>query len=122
MVLIDTDVLIDYLRGDTSVKKQVEELWKTNHACVSVLSVYELYAGIRPGEEDDISNLLAPMNILAVNHSVAAKAGQRRNHYRSQGVTLGDIDCIIAGTAMLGGMQVFTRNIKHYPDIDIYIG
>jgi predicted nucleic acid-binding protein len=119
-VLVDTDILIDYLRGDVSVKEQLEHLWGSNCVYLSVLSVYELHAGSRPGEEEEIADLLAPIRVLPVDRQVAIAAGQRRNRYRHKGVTLGDMDCMIAATAELDEMQVYTRNVRHYPGIDLY--
>ena len=45
-VLIDTDIAIDYLRGNESVIALIEQLWKSDIAYLSILSVYELYAGM----------------------------------------------------------------------------
>jgi predicted nucleic acid-binding protein len=49
--LIDTDIAIDYLRGFSEVKEHIESLWRAGRAYLSVLSAYELFAGMRPKEQ-----------------------------------------------------------------------
>ena len=48
-LLIDTDVLIDYLRGQADAIAFLESL--TERAPISAVTVAELYAGVRAGEE-----------------------------------------------------------------------
>lgn len=95
-LLLDTDVLIDYLRGRSEAIDYVDTL--PNPLFVSVITVGELYAGVRDGAEcsrlDTFSNVLitllfpikafcsvAPNTALqqsgwigAILHSEAAKA------------------------------------------------
>ena len=52
-VLIDTDIAIDYLRGHKEAIELIAPLWEENRAFLSILSVYELYAGMREKEKDD---------------------------------------------------------------------
>ena len=52
-VLIDTDIAIDYLRGPKEAAAIMGSLWKNNTAYLSILSVYELYAGMKPAEKDE---------------------------------------------------------------------
>ena len=52
-VMIDTDIAIDYLRGKSSAKDLILPLWKTNTAYLSILTVYELYAGMRENEREE---------------------------------------------------------------------
>ena len=49
LLLIDTDVLIDYLRGQVQAVDYLESL--TAEALISAVTVAELYAGIREGKE-----------------------------------------------------------------------
>jgi len=48
-VLIDTDVLIDYLRGRAEAVSYLENL--TGQLLISAVTVAELYAGVREGAE-----------------------------------------------------------------------
>ena len=111
-VLLDTDYVIDFLRGTSSV---IIPLLKESLAFLSILSVYELYAGMRTGEEQSTNDFIQACRIEPVTIEIAKKAGEFRLKNRQKGITLSIVDCIIAETARTHNHQVATRNIKHYP-------
>ena len=115
-VLIDTDVAIDYLRGVEYAKDLLVPLWDDNKAFLSVLSVYELEAGMRYKEREKTTNFINACNIEIVTADIAAKAGEVFRHERKSGITLDPIDNMIAATAMIKKHKIATRNVKHYPD------
>jgi predicted nucleic acid-binding protein len=115
-VLIDTDVAIDYLRGVQYAKELIEPLWDSDTAYFSVLSVYELWAGMRENEKSDTSNFIRACNIENITPEIAVKGGDLYKHYRTKGITLTSIDCLIAATAIIRGRKIATRNTAHYPE------
>lgn len=48
-LLLDTDVIIDYLRGRAEAVTYIESL--TEPLLVSTITVAELYSGVREGDE-----------------------------------------------------------------------
>ena len=112
-VLLDTDVVIDFLRGRSSI---LVPLIENAVAYLSILSVYELYAGMRVEEEKVTNDFIQACHIEPVSMEIAKAAGMTRLKYRQQGITLSVVDCIIAETARLHHHQVATDNKKHYPD------
>lgn len=61
-VLVDTDIAIDYLRGLQYAKDLMLTLWDANTAYFSILSVYELYAGMKEDEQEDTENFITACN------------------------------------------------------------
>ncbi|MBF0402415.1 type II toxin-antitoxin system VapC family toxin [Candidatus Magnetominusculus xianensis] len=118
LTLIDTDVAIDYLRGQPYAKEAIEGLWVANTACLSVLSVYELHVGMKDNERFSTESFIEACHIEPVGHDVAIKAGEIYKKYRTKGITLTPIDCLIYATAILKKYKIATRNLKHYPDGD----
>lgn len=112
-VLIDTDYVIDFLQGKSSV---IIPLLTENVAFISVLTVYELYAGMRPNEKQATEDFIQACQIELVSIETAKKAGALRFKYRQKGITLSIVDCIIAETARLNQHHVATGNKKHYPE------
>lgn len=113
MLLVDTNVLIDHLRGRPETVQ-----WMVDHAgmvATSVVSVAELFAGVREvGERQDLEDLLSTLSLIPVTEEIARRGGlYRRNLGRSHGVGL--IDAIIAATSEVEGMSLVTHNIKHFP-------
>jgi len=115
-VLIDTDIAIDYLRGESFAKDLILPLWKSNTAYLSILTVYELYAGMRESEREGTENFINACNIEPITIKIAEKGGETYRHYRRQGITLTSNDCLINATAIIKGHKIATRNKDHYPD------
>lgn len=112
-LIIDTDVIIDYLRGQADAVAYLEEL--TNPLLISVITVAELYAGVREGEERTaLDRFISVFELIPVTEAIAIKGGLYRRDYRKRhGVGLAD--AIIAATAEAQGATLVTLNDKHFP-------
>jgi len=115
-VLIDTDIAIDYLRGERAILPLINQLWQSGDAALSVLSLYELTAGMRAAEKTATMDFIAACRVLDVTSEISVKGGELYRKYRAKGITLAPIDCLIAATALLARCKVATRNVKHYPE------
>lgn len=101
--LVDTDVLIDSLRGARPFL-----LPEGAHAACSVITRAELYAG-RRAKEQPIEQLLEAFVEIDIDVDIATEAGViRREH------DLGLADAVIAATALRAGRVVLTRNRRDY--------
>jgi predicted nucleic acid-binding protein len=114
-VLIDTDVAIDFLRGEAYAQPLIAGLWREGRAVLSVLTVYELTAGMREKEREPTLDFIGACNIEEVSANIAIKAGDLYREYRAKGITLTSLDCLIAMTALVKGHKIVTRNIGHFP-------
>jgi len=119
--LIDTDVIIDHLRGMELAKNF---LWKIRSEeagiLFSVITKAELYSGVRPKEEKKIAGLLESMEEVPIDGEIAVIAGRYRKRYHaSHGLLLPD--ALIAASARETGTVLVTLNKKHYPMKDIKI-
>ena len=115
-LLIHTDVLIDYLRGQTDA---VAFLRKTKRALrVSSATVAELYVGVREGTEDDVlERFLGLLEVVEITSGIARRAGLwRRDFGKSHGTGL--MDALIAASAESSGSTLVTLNDKHYPMLE----
>ena len=115
-VLIDTDIAIDYLRGVAYSNEFIKGLWKNDIAYLSVLSVYELQAGMRPSEKQATNDFIIACKLEVVNYDIAEKAGELYRNHRKKGITLTTVDCLITATAIIRKHKIATRNKDHYPD------
>jgi predicted nucleic acid-binding protein len=118
-LLIDTDVLIDYLRDEPDAIAYLEGL--TEPAMVSAITVAELYAGVREGDERErLERFLLAFEVVAVDDEVAARGGLiRRDYGRSHGTGLAD--ALIAASAELRGATLVTLNRKHFPMVAVHV-
>ncbi|MBI4763521.1 MAG: type II toxin-antitoxin system VapC family toxin [Deltaproteobacteria bacterium] len=115
-VLIDTDIAIDFLRGQSYAKNLIVPLWDSDAAYLSVLSVYELYAGMKENEKQATRDFVQAFRLEWVTPEIAVKGGELFQTYRKKGLTITAIDCLIGSTALLKGHKIATRNLSHYPD------
>jgi predicted nucleic acid-binding protein len=114
--LLDTCVLIDYLRDDEAAVQLIRRL--ARRPSVSVVTIAELYAGVRNDRErEGIEALLALIDVRNVDFEIARLAGGYRLQYRgSHGVAMPD--ALIAATARVHGARLVTRNTRHFPMLD----
>src|SRR4051812_2010297 len=114
--LIDTDVLIDYLRGWAGSVTYLESL--TPPLSVSAITVAELYAGVRDGAERAALDLfVSSFRVIAIDNAIAIRGGLiRRDFGKSHGIGLAD--AIIAATAESQNARLVTLNRKHFRMIE----
>ena len=112
-LLIDTDVLIDYLRDYSEAVSYMEA--RQEHLLVSVVAVAELYAGVREGEERArLERFLRAFEIVPLNLRLAVQGGLYRRDY-SKSHNVGLADALIAATAVQRQVPLGTLNRKHFP-------
>lgn len=118
-LLIDTDVLIEYLRGRDRAVEYLEGLHADLY--VSVVSIAELFAGVR-GEEEEASlkQFLLTFTVLPVTQKVAQLGGLYRREYRASHGT-GIADALIAATAEDSGAGLVSFNRRHFPMVEITV-
>jgi predicted nucleic acid-binding protein len=117
--LVDTDILIHFLRGRREAKDFLSSSLDRSQIFCSSITVAEIFAGIRPGEEEKTRALVDNLHVLDVTREVAERAGQYRRTIRSQALELDD--CLIAATAFVHRSVLATGNGKHYPMRDIVV-
>ena len=119
--LIDTDVIIDHLRGEEKARDFLKMI-KAEEADIfySIITKAELYSGVRPKEEVKVIGLLSSMKEVNIDGEIAVSAGRyRKKYHASHGLLLPD--ALIAASAKITEAVLVTLNKKHYPMKDIQI-
>jgi predicted nucleic acid-binding protein len=112
-VLLDTNVLIDYLRGVPAAVAYLEET--AGDMSISALTVAELHAGAR-GEAERVAlrEFTAGFDVIAADGPICELGGDLRAQYGpSHGTDL--VDAILAATSLLRQLPLVTLNRKHFP-------
>jgi len=122
-VLLDSDVAIEVLRErDERIQVRWTELAASESLLLySPVSAAEVWHGTRDAERDVVSAWFAVMTCVPIDNAIGVRAGEYlRQFRRSHHLQLGD--ALIAATASIHGLQLWTRNKKHYPmrDIQLY--
>jgi len=117
--LIDTDWAVDYLKG---VDEKVSFLQSAENLYITSISIGELIEGIEGSEKKEdrirgLENFLANITVVSFTEEMAYTFGKIRNDLRKKGKLPGDIDLMIAATALHLDLEVLTDNKKHYEHI-----
>ena len=116
MILVDSDVLIAHLRGMPQARDWLLRARRdTGRLGVSAVSVTEVGGGMRSHEKRQVTRLLASLDIFPVSEHVAWRAAELMRSYRHSHSGIGLGDYLIAATAVTGGLQLATMNIRHFP-------
>ena len=120
-MLIDTDVLIWFLRGQPSARTALEG---TQSIEMSAVTYMELAQGARNKEELRLLRLTIRLNgwrILPLTEEISHRATMYIENYAlSHGMRL--TDALIAAAAVQSGGALMTANTRHYecvPDITL---
>ena len=113
MILVDTDVLVDCLRGTAAAKEWVERV-STEVLAVPGVAAMELVIGCRhQAHLQQIQNFLSKFSVAWPDASDSATAYELLLMHRlSSG--LGIPDCIIAAMALNRKGILYTFNLKHF--------
>lgn len=112
-LLLDTDILIDYLRDRPEAVAYIDNL--NEDLCISVITAAELYAGVREGaERAKLDTFLLAFLVIPIDAEIAVRGGLlRRDFGKSHGTGLAD--ALIAATALVRQLRLVGLNRKHFP-------
>ncbi|MBN1782745.1 type II toxin-antitoxin system VapC family toxin [bacterium] len=112
-MIIDTDVLIWYMKGNRKAFNLIENLSSFH---ISVITYMELVQGMRNKTElNELRKALRIWNtkILYINEDISSKAMFYVEKY-ALSHSIGIPDALIAATAVIAALPLFTGNDKYY--------
>jgi len=123
MAILDTDILIDYLRKEPKAIETINTLRKTGEFLkTTVFNVGELYKGAYLSSNvaksmRGIQTLFKKLEIIYFEFEDAQTYGQISAELRKAGEPSGDIDELIASIVVTRNETLITRKIRHYEKI-----
>jgi predicted nucleic acid-binding protein len=115
ILLLDTTVLIDLLRGRKDRRELVAELVEGGLTlATAAINVGEVYAGMRRGEEARTEALLTNLVIVPMTVEIARLAGKLKCEWARKGQTYSLPDMIVAATGMEHRAVLMTDNRKDF--------
>jgi len=118
-ILLDSDVIIEWLRGHEPFVTDIERLLQEQSQLFwSPVSVAEVYTGVRKSEEATVGNLFVLLESVSISAEAGKKAGEYLKLYsKSHGVEIAD--ALVAACAFVEKLPLWTLNRKHYPMRDL---
>jgi predicted nucleic acid-binding protein len=120
--LLDTDAVIDYLKGFPGTVSLIRELHQAGGSlCVCAVVIAEVYAGLLPKDRGPARRFLSACSFLPTSAEAAREAGEWRYHHARRGTTISITDALIGATAHAHDARVVTGNRGDYPMPEIAI-
>ena len=114
--LLDSDTVIQFLKGDAQATQLVEELYRQGDMlCTCAVVMTEVYSGLRSCDFRQGDKFLQSMRFLTAAPEIGRQAGVWRHEFARQGLQLASTDCLIAATAYRHRATLVTGNTKHFP-------
>lgn len=118
-VLIDTSLVIDYLRNADKPGTKFISLFKAYELHMSVITVFELLNGATTEEKlTDIRKICNTLTIINFDFQCAEKASEIYRELKIQNKLIEFRDILIGATAIVHNLPVSTFNKKHFERLD----
>lgn len=115
LLLLDSTVLIDYLRGRPAANRVDALEGSGDVPCTTGVNVEEVARGLRSTEVGAAEALFSGLEVLVIGRVEGWQAGVWRQEHAARGVTLSQADCLVAAAALTHGATVATGNPRHFP-------
>jgi len=122
-VLIDTDIISYFLKGNEKVFLKFQEYLKDyDRINISIITYYEIVSGLtfknaekqlQIFEEFCFTSTIINLSVDSIKISAEIYANQRK-----KGEAVDDIDILIAGIAISNDLVLVTNNTKHFGKIE----
>lgn len=123
MIVADSDVLIDALRGRPEAAARIDRALESGALATTAITAFELRSGARSEETSGkVETLLAALLILPFDEAAAGKAAEVRRTLEATGEPIGMADYLIAGVCLARSTALLTRNRGHFervPNLEV---
>ena len=122
LYVVDTDIVIEYLKGTDRVVEQVDSLPSDTSISVTEITSYELYKGVyytgNQEMQEEVESFLDDAGIIPLDRDAQRIAGEIYAELRESGKLINDADILIAATTCSAGGTLVTNNTSHFQRID----
>ena len=119
-VVLDTDVVVDVLRGRRDVTQRLADV-SPDDVAIAAMTLAELLYGAAMSREpernrDEVWRFLRVIRVLSFDQSAANQHAELRRALRAK--PIGPHDLIIAATAKAVGASLVTANTREYARVE----
>ena len=120
--MLDTDILSEFLRGNSKVINKVDEhLKEFGFINLSIITYYEILNGLLYKDArkqlSKFEEFVALNKVIPLTLRMAKTAATIQADLRKKGTEIGHTDTLIAGIAITSGLQLVTNNTDHFKRI-----
>jgi len=120
MYLVDSDVLINFLKGEEQAVKTIKKL-QNRPFYLSIISVGEILEGLLETKNKkrltSFKELLQTVIVINIDFLIIEKFSLIRKSLRQKGLLIDNFDLLIASTCLVHNLVIVTGNISHFKRI-----
>ena len=118
MYVLDTNTLIYYFKGQGRVAENLANV-SAQEISIPTIVLFELQVGIAKSNSpakrtQQLQELLSRVNLVLFDREAALAAAKIRAELEQQGTPIGQMDVLIAGTAIALQASLVTHNVKEF--------
>jgi tRNA(fMet)-specific endonuclease VapC len=118
MYVLDTNTLIYYFKGQGQVAENFANV-SAQEISIPTIVLFELQVGIAKSTSpakrtQQLQELMSRVNLVLFDREAALGAAKIRAELEQQGTPIGQMDVLIAGTAIALQATLVTHNIKEF--------
>ncbi|MFW6203697.1 MAG: type II toxin-antitoxin system VapC family toxin [Actinomycetota bacterium] len=117
-IVVDTDLLIDYLRGKGDGTRVVRALIRERRLRLTAITGFELRLGTDFHDRHEAIMALFRSRTLPLDLHSSLYAGSIAGELRTSGTPIGFADCLQAGICIRHELPLATRNRKHFGRVE----
>ncbi len=122
----DTNILVDYLRGNDELIKEMNEFILGNDIFITPVTLCELYRGAyghkeRDKKVADVNILASGFNLLDFDVESCKVFGEIYFEFKKKGEPVPEFDLMIASIVKSKGLTFITRDKKHFKGMGIKV-
>jgi tRNA(fMet)-specific endonuclease VapC len=115
LTIIDTSVMVDFLKGLPDAVDKIDELTKNGNVSITTVTYYELLKGaslssMSQENLSDITKAIANMIVADLSLESCAEAAKIYRELKEGGCLIGEFDIIIAAIAKTNHEALLTRD------------
>lgn len=120
--LLDTSIIIDYLRGKPEAVELLNNI--DGELCSSYICLAELYEGVyrvsnKEETAKEVTDFFASLSsVYGIDEKIAQKFGETRAYLKKKGSIIEDLDLLLAATCLVHELILITLNQKHFSHVD----
>lgn len=121
MLLLDTNIVIAFLKGEQVISEKV--LSQIDQIALSSLVIAELDYGAKASQRsaenlEKLYNFIALAEVIPFDLECAKTFGTIKSKLRVLGKPTGEVDALLAATAITHNATLVTKNSKHFENIE----
>lgn len=129
-ICLDTNILVDILRGNSEILNLIGEIEKENILATTYINLFELNYGAATSINKKINfrgieKVISTIELLNLSEASVKLAGIILADLKNKGKIIDFKDLLIASIAIVNNFKLLTKNKKHFeniPGLKLYNG